>query len=64
MSNSEKFYRGSINTFDSREIIDKAVSRVTALTLDDAIDETGLTAKQLRERYHTFNVDGQTYVQM
>ena len=62
MSKDRKFYRGSVNSYDSREIIDKAVSRVTAMPLEEAIDETGLTSKQLRERYHTFSIDGQTYV--
>ncbi|QAZ69684.1 hypothetical protein [Solidesulfovibrio carbinolicus] len=64
MSKDKKFYRGSVNSYDSREMVDKAVSRVTAMPLEEAIDETGLTSKQLRERYHCFNVDGQTYVQL
>jgi len=56
-----KCYPGEVDFLEEVEQFDKVAQKVSAVPIDDLIDDTGLTVKQLKERYSTFVVDGVTY---
>lgn len=58
----KNFYVGEIDLLEPKERFDKYAAKVSAVPIDDVIDETNLTSKQIRERYTCFDVDGVTYV--
>ena len=57
-----KFYVGEEFLLEEKEYVDKAAQRITATPLDEVIDQTNLTPKEIRQRYYCFEVDGQTWV--
>lgn len=58
-----KFFPGF--AYFSPEVITKATSKVsTALTMTEAIEQTGLDEAAIKEKYSTFRVDDVTFVQL
>lgn len=61
MAKSKKrFYAGEV--YEPKERFDKFAAKVSAVPIENVIDETNLTTKQIWERYTCFEVDGATYV--
>lgn len=56
------FYAGEVDLLEQKETFNKYAAKVSAVPIENVIDETNLTSKQIRERYHCFVVDGTTYV--
>ena len=63
MAKSKKrFYAGELDLLEQKETFNKYAAKVSAVPIEDVIDQTNLTTKQIRERYTCFEVDGVTYV--
>lgn len=56
------FYAGELDLLERKETFNKYAAKVSAVPIDDVIDQTNLTTKQIWERYTCFDVDGVTYV--
>ena len=57
-----KCYAGEVPFIEEVERIDKSAQKIGATPIEDVVTATDLTIKQIRERYHTFTIDSQTYV--
>lgn len=57
-----KCYPGEAEFLGEVERVDKSAQKIGATLIENVIDETGLTRKQVHDRYHCFCIDNQTYV--
>lgn len=58
----KKFYVGEMELLEPKERFNKYAAKVSAVPIEDVLEVTNLTTKQIKEKYHCFVIDGTTYV--